>query len=84
MTATAIFLSAMLATAVQGIYKAVTGKDLFPANPKGPLYKWFGDATHRATQERLQSRLHDLEQERLSSQLDRRPSRRLLGSEREK
>lgn len=42
MTPTAIFLSVVGAVLVQGIYKLLTGKDLFPANPKGPLYRWFG------------------------------------------
>jgi hypothetical protein len=46
MTGTAIFLSAVGAVLVQGIYRRATGKDLFPANPKGPLYRWFGKKDH--------------------------------------
>jgi len=46
MSPTAIFLSCALAALVQAIYRAVTGRDLFPANPKGPLYRWFGKASH--------------------------------------
>lgn len=38
-----IALGTALAAAIRAGYKQMTGKDMFPANPKGPLYKWFGD-----------------------------------------
>lgn len=82
MTGTAIFLSALLAGALRAGYKAVTGKDMFPANPKGPLYKWLGKTTHEKHRELLETRLRDQEAERISSRLDRRPSRRFLVSKR--
>jgi hypothetical protein len=31
-----------LKAVVVGLFEAVAGRDMFPANPKGPLYKWFG------------------------------------------
>jgi hypothetical protein len=49
MTSLEIFLSTALAAAIQGGYKLVTGKDLIPANPRGPLYKWFGKPSHGAS-----------------------------------
>lgn len=36
--AVVVFLKAL----ILGAYQAMTGKEAFPANPKGPLYKWFG------------------------------------------
>jgi hypothetical protein len=55
MTPLEIFLSAALAGAIRGGYKLATGKDLFPANPKGPLYKWFGKGpTHEIDPERFE------------------------------
>jgi hypothetical protein len=57
MSATAIFLSAAGAALVQGIYRLVTGRDLFPANPKGPLYRWFGKASHEDRSEPPAKRL---------------------------
>lgn len=37
-----IFLSMMAKALVMGLYAAITGREMFPANPKGPLYRWFG------------------------------------------
>jgi hypothetical protein len=79
-TPTAIFLSVLLAGLVRAIYARITGKEMFPANPKGPLYKWLGKTTHEKRQELLAKRLRDQEEERLSSRLDRRPSQRFLVS----
>lgn len=80
MSTTAIFLSAMLAALVQAAYKGITGKDMFPANPKGPLYKWFGGASHREGRELIERRLRDQEEEQLFEALDRRPAKRLRDS----
>lgn len=72
MSSLEIFLSCALAALVQAAYKGVTGRDLFPANPKGPLYKWFGPkegrATHADPQSRLESPPHGRPMARLSGQ----------------
>lgn len=36
--AAVVFIKAL----IMGLFRHVTGRDMFPANPKGPLYKWFG------------------------------------------
>jgi hypothetical protein len=84
-----IFLGTMLAGAAQFGYKAITGKDMFPANPKGPLYKWFGDPerherrrlkreariNHEPSPTPSQLRRRDQLMERLSGQPSRRARR---------
>lgn len=42
MTTGTIFLVAVVKAIIMGAFEMVTGRDMFPANPKGPLYKWFG------------------------------------------
>lgn len=42
---TAVFLATMVKAFVLAIFAQVTGREMFPANPKGPLYKWFGGAS---------------------------------------
>ena len=37
-----IALTLVAKALVVALFEAVTGRDMFPANPKGPLYKWFG------------------------------------------
>lgn len=75
-----IFLSTALAGAVQAGYTAITGKDMFPANPKGPLYKWFGDPErHERRRAKREARLNHepsptLSQLRRRDQLTDRPS----------
>lgn len=79
-----IALGTFCAALIRAGYQQITGKPLFPANPKGPLYKWFGGkdrAIHEKSQEQLAQRLRDLEEEQISSQLDRRPVPRLGVSE---
>lgn len=44
-----IFLAMMFKGLVMGAYTLITGKEMFPANPKGPLYKWFGGASHESS-----------------------------------
>lgn len=36
--AAVVFVKAL----VVGLWERATGQEMFPANPKGPLYKWFG------------------------------------------
>lgn len=43
-TAGTIFLIALITAAIREGFYRITGRDMFPANPKGPLYKWFGKA----------------------------------------
>jgi hypothetical protein len=87
LTGVTIFLSAVLAALIQGVYKAVTGKDLFPANPKGPLYKWLGkpkEPTHESPQEPQPPPRRVLLRGRLSELPDqpRAPRFRVLGGRR--
>lgn len=42
MTGATVFVAMMVKGVVLGTYTLITGKEPFPANPKGPLYKWFG------------------------------------------
>ncbi len=77
-----IALGTFVAALVRGLYKRFTGKEPFPANPKGPLYKWFGGANHGSSREMLVRRLRDQEAVQLSAQLDRRPAPRFLVSKR--
>jgi len=39
-----IFTVAFVKAVIMAIFAKVTGREMFPANPKGPLYKWFGGA----------------------------------------
>jgi hypothetical protein len=41
-----VFLSMLTKGLVMGLFAAITGREMFPANPKGPLYKWLGKASH--------------------------------------
>jgi hypothetical protein len=82
-----LFLAMMLKGFVMGLYSLITGKEAFPANPKGPLYKWFGKpkgASHDSppTPSQLQNR--DRLLERLSELPDRphAPRFRVLGRRR--
>jgi hypothetical protein len=54
-----IFLATFIKGLVMGVYSAITGKEMFPANPKGPLYKWFGKANHGSSPEKPPSLSHD-------------------------
>jgi hypothetical protein len=70
-----VFLAMAAKGLVLGTIAVVLGREPFAANPKGPLYKWFGKTNHEKRRELLQTRLRDQEQERISSRLDRRPVR---------
>lgn len=37
-----LFLVGLVKSVFMGLIAAVTGREMFPANPKGPLYRWFG------------------------------------------
>ena len=50
MTALETALAVFAAGLVRVAYKGLIGRDMFPANPKGPLYRWFGKATHDPVQ----------------------------------
>ena len=52
MTLLDIGLAAFGAALVRAGFKGATGREMFPANPKGPLYRWFGKATHVPVQSR--------------------------------
>lgn len=41
MTTTMIFLTAMVTAIIREVFFRVKGREMFPPNPKGPLYKWF-------------------------------------------
>lgn len=81
-----IALGTALAAAIRAGYKQMTGKEFGrPANPKGPLYRWFGGqdrVNHEKDRALLALRLRDQEAERTSARLDRRPSQRFLASKR--
>lgn len=76
-----IALGTFVAALIRTGYKHVTGKEMFPANPKGPLYKWLGGANHGSSSQ-LDRHQHGQEQERLSAPLDRPPVRLLPASKR--
>lgn len=41
-TAVTIFMVALITAAIREIFYRVKGREMFPANPRGPLYRWFG------------------------------------------
>lgn len=43
----AIFAATFLKAVIMAVFARVMGREMFPANPKGPLYKWFGGANRR-------------------------------------
>lgn len=45
---TGIFLGCLLAGLVRAAFKAITGREMFRANPKGPLYKLFNHGSSPA------------------------------------
>lgn len=71
MTGLTIFLAVMFKGVLFGLYTAITGKEPFPANPKGPLYKWFGGANHGSSPALPDS----LPRDRLLARLSEPPSR---------
>lgn len=54
----AIFLAMAFKGMVMALYQAITGREAFPANPKGPLYRWFGKPNHSTGLERLKQPPH--------------------------
>jgi hypothetical protein len=43
-----IVLIVIVTALIRSVLKWATGREeLFPANPKGPLYKWFGGASSK-------------------------------------
>lgn len=63
---TGIFLGCLLAGLVRAAFKAITGREMFKANPKGPLYKWLGGANHGSSPAPLPNRQRGREPERFS------------------
>lgn len=76
MTTTTIFLSVLVAALLRALYARVTGKEMFPANPKGPLYRWFGKPNHERLPTRSEQQRHDRLAARLSSPPNQPPASR--------
>lgn len=78
-----IALGTFAAALIRAEYQRRTGKPMFPANPKGPLYKWLGRPSHGLRPEPLDPQRHGQEVERLASPPAPQPSLRLPASERQ-
>ena len=69
-----IFLGAALAGMIRETYKRATGREMFKANPKGPLYRWLGPKETRPNHVQIRARLEKLRRD----QATERTSERLL------